>query len=189
MESNMFNTTRLAFLFVPCLLGLVACEATEHAATTVQSAAQAQTTATLSTTDATFINEAGSGGIAEVTFGQLAQTKADSDAVRQFAAKMVTDHTATNQKLLTLAESKEMTPPSSMDTTHDQLYKQLQGLSGPAFDHAYMSSQVQDHEAAVQAFQNEAANGSDADVRNLAQQTLPTLQQHLEMARSLAGQY
>jgi putative membrane protein len=184
----MFRTPRLAFLILPCLFGLVACEETEHAATTVQSAAQAQSTATLSTSDATFINLAGQSGIAEVRFGQLAQTKASSDAVRQFAAKMVTDHTAANQQLVALAQAKEMTPPDSMDMTHEQLYKQLQGMSGPAFDQAYMKSQVQDHQDAVQTFENEVATGSDAEVRNFAQQTLPTLQQHLEMARGLAGQ-
>jgi putative membrane protein len=124
-----------------------------------------------------------------VTFGQLAQTKASSDAVRQFASRMVADHGAANQQLTSLAQSKQMTAPSTMDATHEQLYQQLQGMTGMAFDQAYMNSQVQDHLTAVRIFQTEVNSGSDSDVRGFAQQTLPTLQQHLQMAQTLAGQH
>jgi putative membrane protein len=188
MESTMRNGSRLAFLLVTCLFALTACAQSEQAATKVQSAAQAQTTPSLSTSDATFINTVGSGGIAEVRFAQLAQTKASSPDVRQFASKMITDHSAANQQLASLAQSKQMTPPSSMDATHEQLYQQLRGMSGAAFDQAYMNSQVQDHTAVMDALETEIQNGSDADVRNFAEQVLPTIQQHLQMARMLAGQ-
>jgi putative membrane protein len=183
----MIKTNRLALMFGMALFSLAACQRAEQAATTVQSAAQAQMTPTLSTTDATFINMAGTSGIEEVTFGQLAQTKASRAAVRRFAAQMVADHTTANQQLVALARAKQITPPSSMDTTHDQLYQQLQSMRGRDFDRAYMDSQVQDHEMAVQAFETEATNGTDPQVRSFAQQHLPKMRQHLQMARTLAG--
>lgn len=181
---------RAALIAGVALLSLAACsQRAENAATTVQSAAQAQTTPTLSTTDATFINMAGTSGIEEVTFGQLAATKANGAAVRRFAQQMVSDHTMVNQQLESLAQRKQMTPPSSMDMRHEQLYQQLQGLKGRAFDRAYLNGQVQDHQMAVQAFQTEAQSGSDPEVKAFAQQYLPTLQQHLQMAQTLAGRH
>jgi putative membrane protein len=182
----MTNVSRLGLI---ALVSLVACQRAEQAATTVQSAAQAQTTPTLSTTDATFINLAGTSGIEEITFGQLAQTKASRAAVRNYAAQMVTDHTAANQQLIALAQAKQMTPPSSMDMLHQQLFQKLQGMRGQAFDRAYMDSQVQDHVMVVEAFHTEATNGTDPQVRSFAQQNLPTMQQHLQMARGLTGQH
>lgn len=145
----MTNVSRLGLI---ALLTLAACQRAEQAATTVQSAAQAQTTPTLSTTDATFINLAGTSGIEEVTFSQLAQTNASRAAVRNFAAQMVTDHTAANQQLTALAQAKQMTPPSSMDMLHQQSYQKLQGMRSWAFDRASMDNQVQFHVTVVEAF-------------------------------------
>lgn len=174
-------------LTLTAALAISACQASEEAATTAKSAAQAQSSATLSTTDATFINTVAMAGNAEVTFGQLAASKATRGDVRQFANRMVTDHTKGNQQLMALAQQKDITPSQGMDTMHQTLYEQLQAMSGSDFDNAYMKSQVQDHEMVVETFQTEADSGSDADVKGFAQQNLPTMQQHLQMARSISG--
>jgi putative membrane protein len=175
-----------AAMVVSCV-ALAACgnQKAENAATMAKSAAQAQVNPTLSTTDATFINMAATSGIEEVTFGQLAQTRASSRAIRDFASNMVADHTSANQRLMALASAKQITPATSMDSAHEATYQTLQGLRGHAFDKAYMDGQVQDHQMVVQSFQQEATSGTDPDVKAFAQQMLPTLQQHLTMAQKL----
>jgi putative membrane protein len=185
----MTNTTRLALTLGAALLGLAGCQRAETAATTVQSAAEAQVNPTLSTTDATFINMAATSGVDEVTFGQLAHTRASNPAVRRFAEQMVADHNVANQELVGLAQAKQMTPPTSMDRAHDQLYQQLQTMHGRAFDRAYMDGQVKDHQMAVETFRTEAQNGTDPQVRSFAQQNLPLMQRHLDMAQKLAGHH
>jgi putative membrane protein len=170
-------------------VGIAACESSEKAATTVQSATQAQMTPTLSTTDANFINTVGAGGIAEVKFGELAQTQATRTDVRAFAAQMVSDHTAAGNELATLAQNKQMTPPAEMDLNHKAKFDQLKNTYGSEFDRVYIQGQVEDHTAVVNAFQNEISNGSDADVKAFAQKYLPTIQHHLEMARQLQSQF
>jgi putative membrane protein len=65
--------------------------------------------------------------------------------------------------------------------------EQLEGLSGDKFDKAYMQRMVRDHEQAVALFQDEAKNGKDTDVRDLANSTLSALQEHLKQAREIAG--
>jgi putative membrane protein len=176
-------TTRAALLAAAAILPIAACSQTQQPATTVQSAAQAQVNPTLSTTDTTFLNEAARAGAEEVNAGQLAQTKATSPAVRRFAARMVADHTAVDQQL---AQSKSITPTTDPDSAHTTMLTQLQGMHGRAFDRAYMTGQVDDHQNAVTLFENEAQNGTDPDLKAFAQKTLPTLQQHLAMARQLA---
>jgi putative membrane protein len=180
-----YSRTWAALLISTALLSLAGCQRAQQVATTMQSAAQAQTTPTLSTTDATFINMAGTSGLEEVQFGELAQTKASNAAIRRFAAQMVADHTQANQRLAALAQTKQMTPPSSMDTLHSQAYQQLQNARGRAFDKLYMDGQVQDHQQVVQIFQTEAQNGTDPEVRGFAQRNLPMMQRHLEMAQRL----
>ena len=170
-------------------VGLAACESSEKAAPGVQSAAQAQMTPTLSTTDANFINTVGAGGHAEVQFGQLAQPQATRTNVRTFAAQMVSDHPAAGNELASIAQSKQMPPPAEMDLVHKGKYDQLSKIAGSEFDRAYIQGQVEDHTAVVNAFQNEITNGTDADVKAFAQQHLPTIQHHLEMARQLAAQF
>lgn len=189
MGPIMLKSFRIPMVMGATLLSLAACQSADNAATAVKSAAQAQTTPTLSTTDTTFLNMAGTAGIEEVTFGQLAETKAGSPAVRKFATQMVNDHTAANQQLMALAQRKQITPPSAMDTAHDQALQQLQGLRGRAFDRAYMQGQVQDHMAVVQAFETEIQSGTDTDVVAFAQQNLPVMQRHLQMAQALAPKH
>lgn len=169
------------------LLVLAGCEATDKAATDVKSAAQAQTTPTLSTTDATFINTVSQAGAEEVKFGQLAETKSHNHRVKSFAAKMVADHTAADQKLMTLAQQKGITPTTTSDSDHDTMYTQLQGEHGRMFDKDYIAGQIKDHEMVAAAMQNEIQNGTDPDVKSFASMTLPTIQEHLKMAQMLAA--
>jgi putative membrane protein len=176
---------RLALITGASLLALAACQTAQNAATTVKSVAQAQTNPTLSTSDATFINTAGEAGIAEVKFGELAEKKATTVAIRNFAAQMVHDHSAANVKLAALANQKQITPPSSMNSVHSSAYDALDKTRGRAFNKLYMDDQVSDHTQVVQAFTDEAQNGTDPDVRAFAQQMLPTLQNHLSMAQRL----
>lgn len=183
----MISMKLLGSASVAALVVLAGCEATDKAATDVKSAAQAQTTPTLSTTDATFINNVGQAGAEEVKFGQLAETQSHSARVKQFAARMVSDHTAANQKLAALAQAKGITPTTTPDTAHDQMYTQLQGEHGRTFDRDYIAGQIKDHQMVADAMQNEIQNGTDPEVKQFAQETLPVIEQHLQMAQALAA--
>jgi putative membrane protein len=72
-----------------------------------------------------------------------------------------------------------------MDSESSNLKKQLDNLSRTQFDKAYMHAMVKDHTKDVQEFKQEASNGKDPDVKNLAKQTLPTFEDHLKMAQQI----
>lgn len=135
--------------------------------------------------DHKFVMGAALGGLEEVQLGQLATQKAASADVRSFGQKMVTDHSAANDKLKQLATSKGLTPPTQLTGEPKKDYDYLSQLSGAAFDRAYMGMMVKDHKKDVSEFEQEAKTGKDSQVRTFASDTLPTLRHHLEMAQNI----
>jgi putative membrane protein len=143
--------------------------------------------AAVSGADKTFATEAAHGGLAEVKLGQLALQKASSPKVKEFAQRMVTDHTQANQDLMQLAQSENLTLPTQLDTKHKSEMDSLGAMSGNAFDTAYMQQMVQDHRKTVADFQKQAQSGSDPALKSFAQKYLPIIQQHLQLAEASAA--
>lgn len=132
-----------------------------------------------------FIRQAAMGGLAEVALGKLAQEKASDPAVKTFGGRMVTDHGKANQELEALAKKENVTLPTQLDAKHEALRDRLAKLSGDAFDEAYMSEMVEDHEKDVAEFRAAATASTDADVKAFAAKTLPVLEGHLKMAKDV----
>jgi putative membrane protein len=141
---------------------------------------------TTQTGDQHFVKEAADGGLAEVELGQLAADKASSPEVREFAQRMVKDHSQANDQLKQIAMKKGMTLPDSPSKKNQATKEKLSKLSGDAFDRAYMADMVKDHKKDVAAFQQESTNGQDPDVKQFASETLPTLKDHLKQAQSVS---
>ena len=119
----------------------------------------------------------------EVQLGQLAAQKAQSDEVKQFGQRMVSDHSKANDKLKQVATQKNINLPTEMDSSSKREYDKLQKLSGAQFDREYVKTMVSDHQKDIKEFQKEAKSGKDADVKAFADGTLPTLEDHLNMAK------
>jgi len=134
--------------------------------------------------DEAFIKKAAAGGMAEVQLGKLAQDKGGDQKVKEFGERMVKDHSAANDELKQIASSKGVSLPGQMDPESQKTYDRLQKMDGAQFDRSYISDMVSDHHKDIAAFENEAKNGKDADVKAFARKTLPTLKEHLRMAES-----
>ena len=143
---------------------------------------------TLASADRDFVTHAAVGGMAEVQLGELAQKKASSDAVKQFASRMVEDHGKANTELKSIASAKGVQLPTSLDRKHTRDMERLQKLSGADFDREYMKHMVDDHKKDVGAFQKQADKGRDEQLKGFASKTLPTLQEHLKMAQTVSDQ-
>ena len=135
--------------------------------------------------DRAFVMEAGPGGLAEVELGRLAAQKGQSTDVKKFGQRMVTDHSKANAELKKLAASKGITLPAGMNTEQMAEHAKLAKLSGAEFDREYMALMVEDHDKDVAAFQDEAKDGSDPDIKSFAAKTLPTLQEHQRMSKEI----
>ncbi len=205
--STVFHPTRIAGLVVLALASLHAQAQTGASGSTSRSPAGASATtpstnptmpsittaapksasgaaASLPRGDRQFVEEAASGGMLEVELGKLAQQKGTSEQVKQFGSRMVADHGKANDELKSVATAKGMTVPTAMERKHQRDMDRLSKLSGAAFDREYMKLMVSDHKKDVSDFQKEARNGKDPEVKAFAAKTLPTLQEHLQMAQT-----
>jgi len=134
----------------------------------------------------TFAKKAAQGGLGEVRLGQLAASKAQSPKVREFGQRMFDDHSKANSELSSLLVAKNITAPSDLNAKDNQLLTRLSEMSGDRFDKTYMSAMVKDHEEDISEFEKEANSGSDAELKSFATRTLPTLREHLRMAKAAA---
>ncbi len=140
------------------------------------------TVSNLSAADKDFVMKAAQGGMAEVQLGQTAQSKATDPDVQAFARKMVDDHSKANDELKQLATTKGLALPADLDAVHKKVVDEISGKSGKGFDKAYMSAMVNDHEKTVKLLQKESKSAQDADLKSWASKTLPTVEEHLNMA-------
>lgn len=141
----------------------------------------------LSASDRQFLTKAGQDSRAEVELGELASQRAEKAQVKQFGQRMVEDHTQINKELQELAAQKGLTLPQDIGEDNSKVKADLSKLSGAAFDKAYMNHMIADHTKDVSLFQRQSQQGNDPDLKAWAAKTLPTLQEHLQLARSITG--
>jgi putative membrane protein len=122
--------------------------------------------------------------MAEIEAARLAQEKATSNEIKEFARKIEQDHTKASEQLKHLAAQKNVELPADAGK-HKEMVEKIRGLSGDQFDKTYMKMQVGDHKKDVKQFQKESERAMDSDVKNFASTTLPPLQEHLRMAQEL----
>ena len=153
------------------------------ALTVFAAAAGAQSTA-VSRSDAAFLRKAGAHGLAEVQAARVAQERGMHDEVKQFAARMATDHGKANEELMRLAAAKRVELPTGPDRKHQHDLDRLQKRSGPDFDRAYMKQMLADHRKDVRDFERMAKHAKDAEVRDFAASQLTVLRAHLQAAQA-----
>jgi putative membrane protein len=133
-----------------------------------------------------FLKKAMEGNLAEVEMGKLAQQQGASDGVRSFGKQLEQDHAAANEKATALAKEMGMSPPTEPNKKQRAEFDRMSKLSGDKFDREFIRHMVADHKKDIKEFQQEAKKTNERPSA-FAQETLPTLQEHLETAQSLQG--
>ncbi len=124
--------------------------------------------------------------MAEIEASRLAQTKSQSEQVKNFAQQMIDDHTRALGEVQQLAQAKGITLPTELSRTHRAKATRLNALSGEAFDRAYMSQAgVADHKKTHSMLRQAQDRARDPDLKALAARTLPVVDQHLNSANQL----
>jgi putative membrane protein len=137
--------------------------------------------------DQEFVTKAATGNLMEVHMGKLGVERATNANVKQFAQRMVDDHTKANKELLSIADLKKENLPKDLakDKEHEAAMKKFAELKGAEFDRAYMKQMVADHQKTISLFEAQAKNGKDAKLKAFAEKTLPTLREHLKQAQEI----
>ncbi|MFM0050123.1 DUF4142 domain-containing protein [Caballeronia grimmiae] len=176
MKSNAVLLTALASAL------LSAAPATALAQTQAASTTQANE---LASPDKEFVQAASMSSSTEIDASKLASKQSQDKDVKNFAHHMMVDHTKLTLQLKMAAPHGVTVPKDNSDTA---VLDSLKGLKGKEFDTAYIQKVgVEGHKQAVEAFQKEAQEGQNADLKKAAQKALPTIQQHLKMAQDLAA--
>jgi len=137
-------------------------------------------------TPQSFVSQAAVIGKAEIELGQIALKNTQDANVRTYAQRMVADHSAADKKLQAIAAKQNLQLPQSLDAEHESLKAKLQGLKGEDFDRAYVKAMANGHDKAVALFESASQQPQmPDDLKQFAASTLPTLEQHKEMAHSL----
>ncbi|QJR81680.1 DUF4142 domain-containing protein [Alteromonas pelagimontana] len=133
-----------------------------------------------------FVEDASAKGIAEVESAKVAQQKSSSADIKAFAQKMITDHSAANKELASIARSKNLEISDEAGMVSKAKKLMMEQRDDQSFDEAYAESQVEAHEDTIELFK-QAAMSDDAEIAAFAKKTLPKLQHHLKMAKDLAA--
>jgi putative membrane protein len=136
--------------------------------------------------DQKFLETAAQTDMVEAHLGNLAQDSASSQAVKDYGRMLVADHTQDFQKLQSIARQAGLTMATAIDADHNKsLVAPLHKLKGKAFDHTYIQDMIAGHTAAIALYKKEAQDATNPAIRSYAQDTLPTLQKHLDAAKAI----
>jgi putative membrane protein len=137
---------------------------------------------------ATYVAKAGASDLYEIQSSQLAQGAGASAKVRDFARMMVDDHTATTRQVTDAARSAGMSPPPpALEPDQQTMLDQLRGLTGSAFDTAYLQQQRTAHDQALALHSGYAKTGDTPALRAVAKSAVPIIRHHIERLQSLSA--
>jgi putative membrane protein len=165
----------------------------------------------ISSSDKNFVNEMLSDGMAEVETAKLAQERAGSAEVKQFAQMMIDDHTSAGNSLKQVAMTYAIPQEPKIDDDHMRLMDKLRTLNGTDFDKEYMAAMVDGHEDVVKDLRSrvdedrslgDRVTGKNPEdrssvkpetsddkvkmsVNEWAANTLPTVEHHLDRAKQI----
>jgi putative membrane protein len=139
----------------------------------------------LSKADRNFALKAAQAGTAEVAAAQLAVEKSSRNDVKDFARRMIADHTKAGNALKQVAGGKSLSLPESPSAADARTISKLSSETGATFDQDYIKAQRAAHKDAVALFTTESKSGKDSDLKSFAGETLPTLQDHYRMITAM----
>jgi len=139
-------------------------------------------------TDNEFVTKAAGSGMAEVAIGKLGQEKAKNAEVKKFADRVVTDHTKANEELMRVAKEAGINVPDKADADHEGKVKHFRSEADKNFDKEFVNHMVGSHTKGVDLFTRASKELKNEQLRRFAEKTLPTLKEHLDIAKRLQEQ-
>jgi putative membrane protein len=138
--------------------------------------------------DYDFVAQANVGGPFQIDSGRLAEGKAMTPAVRDYAHRMVETHGAVKDALDGILRQKgiEAPPQPLLQAAYRTVMASLEDDVPATFERDYMEGQTEYQKGNAALFQNEIQNGTDPDLKEFARASLPKIEDHLENASKVA---
>jgi putative membrane protein len=135
--------------------------------------------------EANFARQACQAGATQTEMGKLAALNTKNETIRTFAKSLVKEHTQQEKELGQIFAAKRIPAETELAEQFQSSIDHLAELKGGAFDRAFREQVIDDHEKAIAAYEKQAAQGTDPELKAFAQKHLPHLREHLELARQL----
>ena len=135
--------------------------------------------------DSEFMAKAASGGLLEVEMGRQVAARATTPQAKEFAQKMVADHTKSNAELKALAARKNITLPTTLGAEHARVLKDVLEKKGANMDHEYLTEMQKDHQEDVKEFTEASVKAADPDIKAFATKNVPVLKMHFDMVTKM----
>ena len=136
--------------------------------------------------DKMFVKNAAEGSTAEIQLSQMALKKSHNDEVKQYAQKMVDDHTKLISDMKPFADQMGVTPPTTLNATHKAQAARLRSMTGDKFDKEYVTAMVADHHKDLADFTAEGNSTANPDLKNTVMQGTQVIKQHTDMIDQIA---
>jgi putative membrane protein len=119
------------------------------------------------------------GGDFATATSQLALKKSRSAQVRNFARMEIEEQAATAMAFGSRPGA------AGLSARHAALVETMQGLSGRAFDAAYIDGQITGHQELLRIHQRYARNGRDPMARGASMVGVPAIETHLALLKGI----
>jgi len=170
------------------LMGVAALlAAASWTATAQNTKGQKSSSSDLPLDDKTFVRKAAEDGKHEVMLAEMAKNQAANPDIKKFAERLITDHTKANEQLIAAAKAANIPVPAGISEEQFKELQKFKNLKGAEFDKMYGHHMIEDHEKAVKMFETASKTLKDPGLKAFAAKTLPTLKEHLEMAKKISG--
>lgn len=147
------------------------------------------TMGTVDEKSSSFLVRVANAGMSEVELTKLAESKAATPEIKQFANMLWNDHTQLNAQVKQLAGDRKITLPDSTSADHRKLMDDMKAKSGKNFDKAFIETLIKNHNNSIDLFEKAVNEVNDSGVRTFADNTLPKLRMHRDSARAIEKKY
>ena len=175
------------FALAALLLACPASVTVVHAQTTAPAPAAGAANGQISDLDRKFLVKDAQGSLYEQALAELAQKRATRGAVKDYAAKVVSDHETANQSLQDLATFKNVTLPTTMTAADQRRLKGMEAHTKSSFDAAFIKEAIRINSEDKQASASETAHTQDSDIKAFLDKFSSMDADHEKMALALRG--
>ncbi len=135
--------------------------------------------------DAQFIREVSQDNMMQVQMAELAKDRARDSRVRDFAERIIRDHTRMQNQWDAMMERNGVSHRTVMGPRHREKVDLLKPEKGRNFDRAYMTTVIRQHDDEISYWRKEGRATRSPQVRNLVNNDIPVLEEHFAEAKRI----
>jgi putative membrane protein len=135
--------------------------------------------------DEKFMVQAAEINFQQIMLAKLLQQRSVDEEIKSLAKMLEDFHRSANVELRSIAMQKAIAVPTAASNKVMEDYNQLNMKSAKELDDAYFSMVIQNHESAINRFENYTNGPCDEVVKAWAMGLLPDMRMHLQKAKDL----